>query len=90
MYALRKADPSIIVNSINYNQPNPFNTRLNKGLPPTPIDNPGIPSLVAATNPPTTPYLYFVETNPDGKLSFASTNAGFQNLENECQAANLC
>lgn len=90
VYALRKADPTIKVSSINYNQANPFNTRLNKGLPPTPIDNPGVPSLQAASNPPATPYLYFVETNPDGKLSFAATNAGFQMLLNQCAAAKLC
>ena len=46
--------------------PNPYNTLVNKGLPPTPISNPGIPSLEAAMNPPKTTYLYWVEVNPDG------------------------
>jgi UPF0755 protein len=90
VYALREADPTIAVSSINYNQPNPYNTRLNTGLPPTPISNPGVPSLMAAISPPATTYLYFVETSPDGKLSFASTSAGFAGLEAQCQQANLC
>ena len=47
-------------------------------------------SLEAAVNPPATNYLYFVEINPDGKLGFASSNAGFQRLQQQCQAAGLC
>lgn len=90
VYELRTTYPNLNASSINYNQPNAYNTRLNKGLPPTPIANPGIPSLRAATSPPHTGYLYFVETNPDGQLSFATTNAGFQQLENQCKVAHLC
>ncbi|MDQ6783852.1 MAG: endolytic transglycosylase MltG [Actinomycetota bacterium] len=90
VYALRAANPTINITSIDYNQTNPFNTRLNKGLPPTPIANPGLPSLRAAAKPPTTDYLYFVEVSPNGRLGFASTNAGFQGLENQCKAVKLC
>jgi UPF0755 protein len=90
VYALRKANPNVNIATIDYNQANPFNTRLNKGLPPTPIANPGLPSLRAAAKPPSTAYLYFVEISPNGQLGFASTNAGFQGLENQCKAAKLC
>ncbi len=38
----------------------PYNTRLNRGLPPGPICNPGIASIEAALFPENTKYLYFV------------------------------
>lgn len=38
----------------------PYNTRLNAGLPPTPISNPGLSALEAAARPARTKYLYFV------------------------------
>src|SRR5579875_2919236 len=85
MYAL--GDPQN--GNINYNQPNPYNTRINKGLPPTAISNPGLPSLEAALHPAHTSYLYWVEINPDGKMGFASSESGFEELQAECRAAGL-
>jgi UPF0755 protein len=75
---------------VNVLTPNPYNTLLHRGLPPTPISNPGAASLLAAMHPPKTSYLYWVEVNPDGKLGFASTYAQFQQLERKCRAARLC
>ena len=37
-----------------------YNTRIHKGLTPTPIDNPGLASIEAAAHPAQTNYLYFV------------------------------
>lgn len=37
----------------------PYNTYLNKGLPPGPIANPGLKSLEAAIKPANVPYFYF-------------------------------
>lgn len=90
-YYLRLRDPGLgVPTAAQDDQPSPYNTRINKGLPPTPIANPGLASLQAATQPPSTPYLYFVEVNPDGQLGFASTQAGFDQLQARCRAAGLC
>lgn len=50
----------------------PFNTYLYKGLPPSPISNPGIESLHAALRPATSTHLYFLTGN-DGKMYYSRT-----------------
>ena len=52
----------------------PYNTYLRDGLPPTPIALPGQASLDAVTNPPPTPYLYFVARG-DGTSEFSANLA---------------
>ncbi|HEY9181470.1 MAG TPA: endolytic transglycosylase MltG [Candidatus Baltobacteraceae bacterium] len=52
----------------------PYNTYLHQGLPPTPIANPGEPSLLAAFNPKPSPYLYYVYKG-NGHHAFARTLA---------------
>lgn len=51
----------------------PYNTYVNRGLPPTPISNPGLESIYAAVHPTTTPYLYFL-TGDDGKMYYSKTH----------------
>lgn len=49
-----------------------YNTYVHKGLPPTPINNPGVDALLAAVTPTKTDYLYFL-TGKDGKMYYAKT-----------------
>ena len=53
--------------------PTPYNTRLHDGLPPTPINNPGMASLQAAAHPAHVDYLYFVR-KPDHRHHYFTAN----------------
>jgi len=61
-------------------RPSAYNTRLNRGLPPTPIGNPGLASIKAAANPKRgVDYLFYVRKPGDsGEHAFSSTDAQFQ------------
>jgi UPF0755 protein len=50
----------------------PYNTYLHVGLPPTPIANPGLPSLLGALHPERTDYYYYVYKG-NGHHAFART-----------------
>jgi UPF0755 protein len=51
----------------------PYNTRVRKGLPPTPICNPGIAALEAALAPAKVDYLYYVLEDTDGHHFFTDS-----------------
>ncbi|MGB5952817.1 MAG: endolytic transglycosylase MltG, partial [Ornithinimicrobium sp.] len=55
----------------------PYNTYLLAGLPPGPINSPGIETIKAALEPADGPWLYFVTVNPStGETKFAETFEG--------------
>jgi cell division protein YceG involved in septum cleavage len=57
----------------------PYNTRTHKGLPPTPISNPGLASIHAAAHPAHVPYLYYVNgADGCGELVFSTSNEQFE------------
>jgi UPF0755 protein len=64
----------------------PYNTRINAGLPPTPIASPGARSLAAALSPRSTPYLYYVlcPKDGDGVHRFSRTLAEHEANRVEC------
>lgn len=78
-----QSDPTVIYGLPHFNgnltrknlrARSPYNTYRVKGLPPGPIANPGKASLLAALNPASSDYLYFVSKN-DGTHYFSRTLA---------------
>ena len=66
----------------------PFNTRLNAGLTPTPIGNPGLDAIKAAAKPANTKFIYFVvKPGTCGEHSFTASEAEFEKLAAEYQQA---
>jgi UPF0755 protein len=56
----------------DYSFPSPYNTYLNTGLPPGPVNSPGRSSIEAALYPAQVPYLFFVAAG-DGHHVFTRT-----------------
>jgi UPF0755 protein len=57
----------------------PYNSRRHRGLPPTPISNPGLAAIEAAAHPANVPYLYYVAIPHDPRLRsyFTTSYAAF-------------
>ena len=53
----------------------PYNTYLNQGLPPTPIGNPGLESIMAVLEPTESNYLFYITGN-DGEFYYSETYEG--------------
>lgn len=66
---------------------NPFNTYRNKGLPPGPIASPGENSIIAALNPETHDYLYYV-MGENGHVFAKTYNEHLKNVEKYRQMQN--
>jgi UPF0755 protein len=88
-YALHRFGVSLTQSQLHVNSP--YNTFIHKGLPPGPIDSPGDAAIKGALHPAHGDLLYFVTVNvKTGLTKFATTAAGFQQLENECNQNNSC
>jgi len=63
----------------------PYNTRINKGLPPGPISSPTLSALQAVADPASNDDLFFL-SGDDGKLYLSNTEAGHEaNIAAYCQ-----
>ena len=89
-YFLRLTDPTLVPTAGQLDQPSSYNTRLHpvchRHLLP-------IPAWRRCRRRPTRPprsTSTSCEVKPDGTLGFASTAAGFAQLQDQCRAANLC
>ncbi|MDY3013903.1 MAG: endolytic transglycosylase MltG [Evtepia sp.] len=63
------------------NLDSPYNTYQHKGLPPGPIGNPGMESILAAMNPEKTNYFYYI-LGDDEVHHFFATHAEFEAFKN--------
>jgi UPF0755 protein len=76
-YSLGKGTFDLTVKDLT--TPSPYNTYVNKGLPPTAIGNPSLDSIEAALNPTPNDYLYFL-ADKSGVTHYCKTYS--------CQLAN--
>ena len=86
-----QADPTALYGLGNPDRPpraadlrvdSPYNTYIYKGLPPGPICNPGMASILAALRPASVDYMYFVAIG-DGRHHFSKTLKEHQNMINK-------
>lgn len=81
--------PAKITQAMLDNANDPYNTRIHKGLPPTPISSPSDKAIEAAMNPPAGKWLYFVTTNlTTGETKFADNEHDFWVLRDEYKRSN--
>jgi UPF0755 protein len=84
-YALGTASLHLTADQLKVDSP--YNTYINKGLPPGPINSPGDAAIQAALAPAAGTWLYFVTTDPTTQTTeFATTYADFLKLKKKFQA----
>jgi UPF0755 protein len=84
-YALKTSEINLSTDKIQ-NTDSPYNTYLNDGLPPTPINSPGEAAMAAALNPADGDWLYYVTVNPDtGETKFTADYDEFLSFRAELE-----
>jgi UPF0755 protein len=76
-----KIPPTKSITQAQLASDNPYNTRKLKGLPPTPIDNPGLAAMRAAAKPSTLGYLYYARIPGTTTQKFFESYTAFQAWE---------
>ena len=56
----------------------PYNTRIKKGLPPTPICSPGLSSIKAALQPEKTNYMFYALNSSTGSHEYFTSSNAFE------------
>lgn len=69
-YILHKTSDELTMHDLEMDSP--YNTYTHKGLPPTPIANPGMESILAVLEPTESKYMYYL-TDSDGIFHYAKT-----------------
>ena len=70
VYSIGKNSYNVTLDELR-DKNNPYNTYVHKGLPPTPISNPGIESILSSVHTKPTEYIFFL-TGRDGKMHFST------------------
>jgi UPF0755 protein len=73
-----KIPPTKSITQAQLASDNPYNTRKFPGLPPTPIGNPGIPSLRAAAHPSKAGWLYYARVPHTTTQKFFESYAAYE------------
>ncbi|MDN5725657.1 MAG: endolytic transglycosylase MltG [Propionibacteriales bacterium] len=90
-YAVNSKSPVVTTTEADRKKRSPYNTYLNKGLPPGPISAPGRSALEAASSPAAGDWMFFVTVNLEtGETRFANTfaehEANVKLFQQWCQA----
>lgn len=83
-YAVNKWTGALTTEDLEVDSP--YNTRVVKGLPPTPICSPGVDALRAALQPADVDYLYYVLEDTDGHHFFTADYEEFLKAKEDAPA----
>jgi len=94
-YALHRKGTVAVTTDETQNTSSPYNTYLNKGLPPGPIEAPGDQAIAAAAHPADGNWLYYVTVNlKTGLTKFTDSYNEFLTYKNElksyCETSDAC